>query len=222
MIKEFNMKKFCYEKSQVNRLFLQYGFLKQHDDKDIIYIKSLKKVETDSLIYIYQLSDLGNSIFQILKNIFDLFSKNINICIYSKDFFLRYNDSSFPVNILKEIYEIEEFKINNRLNRTKNTLIKKSKQVGRKSGKKTKSIFDKHKILIFKELKRNTPKTEILKIIKSIDNLDDLLVNTTPQALGQYIKRQEKIKELKSIKTDSIGDLILNEQGLYVHKIMKK
>ncbi|MCT7466950.1 hypothetical protein N5T78_10185 [Aliarcobacter cryaerophilus] len=210
------MKKFCYEKSQVNRLFLQYCFLKQHDDKDIIYIKSLKKVETDSLIYIYQLSDLGNSIFQILKNIFDLFSKNINICIYSKDFFLRYNDSSFPVNILKEIYEIEEFKINNRLNRTKNTLIKKSKQVGRKSGKKTKSIFDKHKILIFKELKRNTPKTEILKIIKSID---DLLVNTTPQALGQYIKRQQKIKELKKVtKIEPIGGLVLNKQGLYVHK----
>ena len=219
MIKEFNMKKFCYEKSQVNRLFLQYGFLKQHDDKDIIYIKSLKKVETDSLIYIYQLSDLGNSIFQILKNIFDLFSKNINICIYSKDFFLRYNDSSFPVNILKEIYEIEEFKINNRLNRTKNTLIKKSKQVGRKSGKKTKSIFDKHKKIIFEELKRNTPKTKILKMLKQNDLI---LFNTTPQALGQYIKRQEKIKELKSIKTDSIGDLILNEQGLYVHKIMKK
>lgn len=210
------MKKFCYEKSQVNRLFLQYGFLKQHDDKDIIYIKSLKKVETDSLIYIYQLSDLGNSIFQILKNIFDLFSKNINICIYSKDFFLRYNDSSFPVNILKEIYEIEEFKINNRLNRTKNTLIKKSKQVGRKSGKKTKSIFDKHKKIIFEELKKNTPKTEILKIIKSID---DLLVNTTPQALGQYIKRQQKIKELKKVtKIEPIGGLVLNKQGLYVHK----
>ncbi len=210
------MKKFCYEKSQVNRLFLQYGFLKQHDDKDIIYIKSLKKVETDSLIYIYQLSDLGNSIFQILKNIFDLFSKNISIHIYNKNYNLNYNNPYLPLNILKEIYIIEESKINIRLDKTKDTLRNKAKRAGRKSGKKTKSIFDKHKILIFKELKRNTPKTEILKIIKSID---DLLVNTTPQALGQYIKRQQKIKELKKVtKIEPIGGLVLNKQGLYVHK----
>ena len=213
------MKIFYYEKTKTNTIIIKYNLLNQPNYKNTIFVKSLKKVEINSLVIIYKLSDLGNSTFQILKNIFDLFSKNINICIYSKDFFLRYNDSSFPVNILKEIYEIEEFKINNRLNRTKNTLIKKSKQVGRKSGKKTKSIFDKHKKIIFEELKRNTPKTKILKMLKQNDLI---LFNTTPQALGQYIKRQEKIKELKSIKTDSIGDLILNEQGLYVHKIMKK
>jgi myosin-crossreactive antigen len=90
------------------------------------------------------------------------------------------------------------------------------KKAGRKSGKKTKSIFDKHKKIIFEELKKNTPKTEILRIIKLNDSL---LINTTPQALGQYIKRQQKIKELKKVtKIEPIGGLVLNKQGLYVHK----
>ena len=96
--------------------------------------------------------------------------------------------------------------------KTKATL-KKTKRAGRKSGKKTKSIFDKHKKIIFQELKKNTPKTEILEIIK-LNN--DLLENTTPQALGQYIKRQQRIKE-KNKKVEIIGDLI-EEEGLFIHK----
>ena len=57
---------------------------------------------------------------------------------------------------------------------------------------------------------------EILRIIKLNDSL---LINTTPQALGQYIKRQQKIKELKKVtKIEPIGGLVLNKQGLYVHK----
>ncbi|MDN5128607.1 hypothetical protein PJV90_09745 [Aliarcobacter butzleri] len=41
-------------------------------------------------------------------------------------------------------------------------------------------------------------------------------VNTTPQALGQYIKRQQRIKE-KNKKVEIIGDLI-EEEGLFIHK----
>ncbi|MCT7650892.1 recombinase family protein [Aliarcobacter butzleri] len=181
-----------------------------------MFVKSLKKVEINSLVIIYKLSDLGNSTFQILKNIFDLFSRNINIHLYSEKIFLDYNNSSLQIDILKEIHKIEQDKINIRLNRTKDTLRRKTKKAGRKSGKKTKSIFDKYKKIIFEELKKNTPKTEILRIIKLNDSL---LINTTPQALGQYIKRQQKIKELKKVtKIEPIGGLVLNKQGLYVHK----
>ena len=77
-----------------------------------------------------------------------------------------------------------------------------------------------HKKIIFEELKKNTPKTEILRIIKQNDSL---LINKTPQALGQYIKRQQKIKELKKVtKIEPIGELVLNKQGLYVHKNINK
>ena len=200
------MKIFYYEKSKIKK----HNYDNNHE---IIYIKSLKEIEENSLAYIYKLSDLGNSTFQILKNIFDLFSRNINIHLYSEKIFLDYNNSSLQIDILKEIHKIEQDKINIRLNRTKDTLSRKTKKAGRKSGKKTKSIFDKHKKIIFEELKKNTPKTEILEIIK-LNN--DLLENTTPQALGQYIKRQQRIKE-KNKKVEIIGDLI-EEEGLFIHK----
>ena len=210
------MKIFYYEKSKINTIIIKYNLLNQHIYKDTICVKSLKKVETNSLVIIYKLSDLGNSTFQILKNIFDLFNRNINIHLYSEKIFLDYNNSSLQIDILKEIHKIEQDKINIRLNRTKVTLSRKTKKAGRKSGKKTKSIFDKHKKIIFEELKKNTPKNEILRIIKLNDSL---LINTTPQALGQYIKRQQKIKELKKVtKIEPIGELVLNKHGLYVHK----
>ncbi|WP_419678482.1 hypothetical protein ACN2EN_05655 [Aliarcobacter lanthieri] len=190
------MKVFYYTKDKGRYPILKY-LIPNGNCKDIIYVKSLKKVEANYSVFIYNLSDLGNSTFQILKNIFDLFSKNIDIHIYDNKKTLEYRTSYLTINILKEIHKIEEYKINNRLLRTKNTLIKKQKIVGRKSGKKTKSIFDKHKKIIFEELKKNTSKTEILKMLKQNDLL--LPFNTTPQALGQYIKRQEKIKELKNL-----------------------
>ncbi len=214
------MKIFYYEKTKTNTIIIKYNLLNQPNYKNTIFVKSLKKVEINSLVIIYKLSDLGNSTFQILKNIFDLFSRNINIHLYSEKIFLDYNNSSLQIDILKEIHKIEQDKINIRLNRTKDTLSRKTKKAGRKSGKKTKSIFDKHKKIIFEELKKNTPKTEILRIIKLNDSL---LINTTPQALGQYIKRQQKIKELKKVtKIEPIGELVLNKQGLYVHKNINK
>lgn len=200
------MKIFCYDKSKIKK----HNYVNNHE---IIYIKSLKEMEENSLAYIYKLSDLGNTTFQILKNIFTLFNKNINIHIYNENYNLKYNDSNLPINFLKEIFAIEESIINIRLDKTKATLKNKTKSAGRKSGKKTKSIFDKHKKIIFQELKKNTPKTEILEIIK-LNN--DLLENTTPQALGQYIKRQQRIKE-KNKKVEIIGDLI-EEEGLFIHK----
>ncbi|WP_323595715.1 hypothetical protein [Aliarcobacter butzleri] len=202
------MKIFCYDKSKIKK----YNYVDSVLHHEIIYIKSLKEMEENSLAYIYKLSDLGNTTFQILKNIFALFSKNISIHIYNENYNLKYNDSNLPINFLKEIFAIEESIINIRLDKTKATL-KKTKRAGRKSGKKTKSIFDKHKKIIFQELKKNTPKTEILEIIK-LNN--DLLENTTPQALGQYIKRQQRIKE-KNKKVEIIGDLI-EEEGLFIHK----
>lgn len=207
------MKIFYYEKSKINTIIIKYNLLNQSNYKDTIFVKSLKKIEINSLVIIYKLSDLGNSTFQILKNIFALFNKNINILIYYENYDLKYNDSNLPINFLKEIFAIEESIINIRLDKTKATLKNKTKSAGRKSGKKTKSIFDKHKKIIFQELKKNTPKTEILEIIK-LNN--DLLENTTPQALGQYIKRQQRIKE-KNKKVEIIGDLI-EEEGLFIHK----
>ena len=129
MIKEFSMKIFYYEKSKINTIIIKYNLLNQHIYKDTICVKSLKKVETNSLVIIYKLSDLGNTTFKILKNIFTLFNKNTNINIYCENFSLEPNNQYLPINILNEIYKLEEIKINNRLIRTKTTLIKKQKKI---------------------------------------------------------------------------------------------
>jgi hypothetical protein len=173
------------------------------DDKlklnfDVIYVTSLKKIESNSLVYIYSLDSLGNSMFQISKNIFDLFNKNINIKIIIGNLDLRYTDIHLPLNLIKRLYYIEESQIRNRLKKAKNTLTKKEKNVGRKSGsKKVKSNFNKYKKFIFEELNKKTSKVEILNKIKL---KNPLLINITPQALGQYIKKQEELKKEKNKK----------------------
>lgn len=208
--------------------FFCFNNLKK-DDKlklnfDVIYVTSLKRIEPNSLVYIYSLDSLGNSMFQIVKNILDLFNKNINIKIIIENLDLRCTDIYLPLNLIKQIYNIEELQITNRLIKTKYTLTKKSKKVGRKIGStKVKSNFDKHKKFIFEELNKKTTKVEILAKIK-IKN--PLLVSTTPQALGQYIKRQHELKEMKNQiiiekELQSIGELV-EKNGLFTHKKFKK
>lgn len=204
--------------------FFCFNNLKK-DDKlklnfDVIYVTSLKRIEPNSLVYIYSLDSLGNSMFQIVKNILDLFNKNINIKIIIENLDLRCTDIYLPLNLIKQIYNIEEWQITNRLIKTKYTLTKKSKKVGRKIGStKVKSNFDKHKKFIFEELNKKTTKVEILNKIKL---KNPLLKNTTPQALGQYIKKQNELKEIREQlriknKLQSIGELV-EENGLIVHK----
>ena len=109
--------------------FFCFNNLKK-DDKlklnfDVIYVTSLKRIEPNSLVYIYSLDSLGNSMFQIVKNILDLFNKNINIKIIIENLDLRCTDIYLPLNLIKQIYNIEELQITNRLIKTKYTLIKR-------------------------------------------------------------------------------------------------
>lgn len=84
----------------------------------------------------------------------------------------------------------EKKNIKDRLSKTKTTLIKKEKTVGRKKGRKTKSVFDKHKRIIFEELKKGITQVKILEKLKLKDSdIKDI----TPQALGKYIKKQKKL-----------------------------
>ena len=53
-----------------------------------------------------------------------------------------------------------------------------------------------------------------------------MLKNTTPQALGQYIKKQNELKEIREQlkiknKLQSIGELV-EENGLIVHKKLNR
>ncbi len=210
------MKLFCFNNVKKNDQF-KLNF-------DVIYVTSLEGIAPNSLVYIYRLASLGNSMFQIVKSILDLINRNINIKIIIENLDLKYTDAYLPLNLIKQIYYIEELQITNRLVKTRDTLTKKSKKVGRKIGsKKVKSNFDKYKKFIIEELNKKTTKVEILAKIK-IKN--PLLVSTTPQALGQYIKRQHELKEMKNQiiiekELQSIGELV-EKNGLFTHKKFKK
>jgi hypothetical protein len=51
-------------------------------------------------------------------------------------------------------------------------------------------MFDKYKSKIMKEYKQEIPKTKILANLKE---KDDKLQNSSPQALGEYIKKIERL-----------------------------
>ena len=131
----------------------------------------------------------GSTIYQILSAFFELQYKKINIitikdkCHDTKLGFITYD-------VLRELLNFEKKNIKDRLSKTKTTLIKKEKTVGRKKGRKTKSVFDKHKRIIFEELKKGITQVKILEKLKLKDSdIKDI----TPQALGKYIKKQKKL-----------------------------
>ncbi|WP_375724126.1 hypothetical protein LXN10_01105 [Arcobacter sp. KX21116] len=160
---------------------------------DIEYITSLKNLKENSTLYIDSLCSFGSTTYQILNIFFKLHFKNINIHTY-KD---KYSDSKLnflTYNVLIDLLNHEKKNIDNRLYKTTITLHKKMKRAGKKKGKKTKSIFDKHKKIIFSELSKNTTKVQILNMLKE---KDPELKDITSQALGQYIKKV-KIKTKKS------------------------
>ena len=166
----------------------------QHKNIEINFIKTFENLEESSEIFIDSLCSLGNTVYQILNIFFELHSKRITICTYNDN----YSDSKLgflSFEILINLLKYEKSNIKNRLLKSKKTLNKKYNKLRRKSRKKKKSLFDKHKRLIFKELNKNTTQVQILNMLKGKDNT---LENITLQALGRYIKKQKELMEKKN------------------------
>lgn len=158
-------------------------------NNEINFITSLENLEKNSQLYLDSLCSFGSTIYQILSAFFELQYKKINI-ITIKDKFHDTKLGFITYDVLIELLNFEKKNIKDRLSKTKTTLIKKEKTVGRKKGRKTKSVFDKHKRIIFEELKKGITQVKILEKLKLKDSdIKDI----TPQALGKYIKKQKKL-----------------------------
>ena len=96
---------------------------------------------------------------------------------------------------IKILVDFEKSKINKRLKKSKENLSKQESK-RKKIGRSNKSIFDKHKRMIFTRLNKKETKLSILNKIKE---KNPNLKNLTPQALGQYIKKTKE-KTLKTIE----------------------
>ena len=167
---------------------------------EINFITSLENLEENSELYIDSLCSFGSTIYQILSAFFQLQYKKITIYTY-KDSYSNTKLGFLTYEVLIELLNFEKKNINNRLSKTLKTLDQKEKTVGRKKGKKTKSVFDKHKRIIFKKLDKSFTQVEILNTLKAKDSN---LKNITIQALGKYVKKQ---KELNNNKDKNIINL---------------
>ena len=95
---------------------------------------------------------------------------------------------SLSSTLLKKIADLEKNNINQRLQKSKKKIVKNKSL---KKRKKRKSVFDKHKIKIFKNLENGLSKVKILENLKAIDaNIED----KTIQSLIAFIKKSEKEK----------------------------
>lgn len=181
------MKKHVYIKAinKDSKKIINYFF--GTNNSEIEYIKSLKNLNLEDIIFIDELSSLGNTMYQIIGNIMEIINKGITIQIIKEELFFHKRSKSLLFSELELIAKIEKERIETRLEKAKKTMTDKSKNQGRKAGKKTKSVFDKHKRKILKELKLEIPKVKILENLKQIDIS---LEKITIQALTSYIKRK--------------------------------
>ena len=163
---------------------------------DKYFEKALNELDHGNGLIISNMSSLGNSTNKILQRILQLKEKKITLHSVEDKFILPFDNEEL-YKLVKAVVSADKTYKDKRVELAKISREKSGKKIGRKAGKKTKSIFDKHKNRIFKLYELKVPKTKILEDIKE---KDENLKNTTIQAIGLYIKRVEAKKEIKAQK----------------------
>lgn len=131
-----------------------------------------------SLNDIPYLKDLGHSSSSIIDNLINN-TKQIDSYRIGESTVLYFKDLPLIYEFICELHRIDNIKNEVKRIKTEKTLRKNGTRSGRKSGKKSKSIYDKHKNVILKEYHLGIPLTKISKKIGV----------GTSQSLGKYIKR---------------------------------
>lgn len=204
------MKYLAYIKNKENKKKI-FDYLYTNDD-NVKFEKSVYNIIEDytfDKIYIDELSSLGNTMYQIITKILLIVkSKNNKTILFIKE---NYEVPSFSESLssrlLKKIAELERNNINQRLEKSKIKIRKKlEKKNSIRIERKRKSVFDKHKTKIFKDLEDGFSKVTILKKLKVIDNN---LEDKTIQSLIAFIKKiqKEKEKKLENKATKKITEL---------------
>jgi hypothetical protein len=212
MIKD--LKYYSYIKNTDDEYLLktQYDYINGYiNSKDITITKNytneddLNKTKTDD--YLHEVIDklsfgatlilagleiLGDTVFKIISTINLAKTNGITLHLVNENMTL-YLQNNELFGMLSFLYKIEKKNRDNKVTLAIATRKKNKTETGRKSGKKTKSMFDKHKVKILKLHEQEFSKAKILKVIKEDDykkNKDaSRLIKSTPQALGNYIKK---------------------------------
>ncbi len=156
--------------------------------------KTIDDLSHGDRLIVQELKTLGNSNNKILKKINRALVKHISIFSVNEDLLISHENQTL-YSMISALLNASELSKNKRLIDAKKTRKKNGTKLGRAGGKKTKSMFDKHKKKIKKLSRQGLSKVRILDEIKKDD---PKLKHTSPQALGQYMKRIEEKKTLRS------------------------
>ncbi|MDX9743409.1 MAG: recombinase family protein [Arcobacteraceae bacterium] len=152
--------------------------------------KIIENLNTNDSLIIEKLNILGDTIFKVIQKITRLMNKNVNLYLIYEGIILRPNDERF--NLLYNLLSLENKAIKKRIQTAHNTCKTKSIKLGRKTGKKTNSIYDKYKKKIMSLDKLGLSKKKII---------DEIKVGSA-QGLGVYIKKiKANVKKDTSSKT---------------------
>jgi len=147
-------------------------------------------------IIVPNLSILGNTSFKVLKYIIkQVLEEGRSLHIVDDDIIID-RDHMGSINLIYALFQIERQYVVNRVNISKATRTRNKSKLGRKKGKKVKSMFDKHKA----KIKR------LYNSKCSIKEISDAIDVGTAQALGRYIKKnnlaaENEMDNLKGIIT---------------------
>jgi hypothetical protein len=160
--------------------------------------KILANALPNKRLRIQKLDCLGHSLPVILKRIEYAFSKSISLYLVEEKVLISKENIELQA-IFLSMLRIEKSYRNKKAKTAKESRLKNGTKLGRKSGRKAKSMFDRYKIKIMKLYSLGIPKTKILEQIKQKDGN---LKNTSPQARGQYIKKIKTANLRKKLKKD--------------------
>ena len=152
--------------------------------------KIFKDLNANESIIIPDFTIIEDTAYKIIdKLITKLFPKRINIHVQRGNFCLNESYNTDTKKLLDSLHISEKRSIIERIKKRENTI----KKTGKIRTKKTKSMFDKHKKIIFKLYNQESSLKFILKTIKE---KDEKIKNATIQGLRSYIIKIKKIEEL--------------------------
>lgn len=190
---------YCFYRDEDEKTFLlDYAKNTNRNIEKLKFIKSkitpkkLDVLNSKDTIIIHDFTVLDSSTYKIIDKLLrTIFPKSITVIVASSKLTVNKFTCNGIANLLNSIYKAEKLEIRNRLIRTKKTIEKSGGKIGRVSGKKTKSMFDKHKKAIFK---LHSQKSPLKFILETIQKKDIKLSKATTQGLSAYIRKIKRIE----------------------------
>jgi DNA invertase Pin-like site-specific DNA recombinase len=184
----------------------EYSINARQSKTNLSINKIIEKLQGSDTLIIENLNILGNTIFKVIQKITRLTEKNVRLHLIYENIILRQNDER--LGFLYNLLSLENNFIKKRTQSADDTRKTKKTQLGRKSGKKTKSIYDKYKKRIMHLEKLGVSKKKII---------DEIKIGSS-QGLGVYIKKVKESLEKsrtsnKTVKKNETSNSIKVEIG---------